>query len=762
MKIIYFIPLLLTTNLYSASWNSRDTKKINPYTMQYDFSSSSPSYSLTSGTASYSITSSTSNYSLRSGTATYSLTSGTATYSLNSNKLNGNTYDYYLSSNTAYNTYLSTGVSQIIAGTNITIAPTDGKGNITVNSSVPTSYVQTSDSPTWTGTHSFNNSNVKLNQTQLTSPKLQFITAIASGSATTGSVPLSRKMTSDTAPTPSVCTYSSYLASSWYAYKAFDQVDANTSAYVSNNSAVCWIQYYHGSTILINAYNIKPRKDDNLVTRCPNTWTIWGSNDGVVFSTLSTVSGQTWTMNVAKRFTFTNTTSYSYYRMNVSATNGDNYCTIGELELLFDAPAYTAYNSTFTVQTFSTQNTVALNSDMTKFTQDDVDTLTITNSSTTILQPLGTSSYVNIGSTATVTDSLIVLNTGRASKTLDLTANSALDVYNYAWWLSSNYYLRNDGYMQVGGFKILGTFFLGATNMLSDTAQTYQWGYNAGLTYRSQGSDSLRIYTRVNQLGGYSDPPFGYIDFLEYNHIADALTGGNTLDPTIRLWNTAATQYTTICSSQVVGAVFDTSYSSFTFTKHVNMPTLGVNTSSPTATVQIRGAGNTTRTTFEIDNSTNAAMLKVYDSGELRFLGIGLNTGSIYAEDISSTVVIAATDTYYPFVGGFTAGENIGFTVVGSSSLNCNVAGRYFASWAVSASYDQSDSSIEGAVMVNSTFERSTTNLTGAVIYHLSGSGTIRLNVGDAVKLCFEAEPGTATGTLTVNHATLTLIQIGG
>jgi hypothetical protein len=54
-----------------------------------------------------------------------------------------------------------------------------------------------------------------------------------------------------------------------------------------------------------------------------SAWTFEGSNDGSAWTTLDTQTGQTtWTL-LTKAYDFTNSTAYLYYRLNVSANNGD-------------------------------------------------------------------------------------------------------------------------------------------------------------------------------------------------------------------------------------------------------------------------------------------------------------------------------------------------------------------------------------------------------------------------------------------------------
>jgi hypothetical protein len=159
--------------------------------------------------------------------------------------------------------------------------------------------------------------------------------------------------------------------------------------------------------------------------------------------------------------------------------------------------------------------------------------------------------------------------------------------------------------------------------------------------------------------------------------------------------------------------------------------------------------------------------VSITSTGFMTFKGISCIPQSfIYCEDISSTVVIGATNVYYPFTGGLTSANQEGFTFIGSSYVVCNIKGRYLVNWSAAASYNQSDSQIEGTIMVNSVGLSKVSSMTSfkenTVSYNLSGTGILSLNAGDTIQFCFEAEPGSAIGTLTINHANMSLIQIGG
>ncbi len=142
----------------------------------------------------------------------------------------------------------------------------------------------------------------------------------------------------------------------------------------------------------------------------------------------------------------------------------------------------------------------------------------------------------------------------------------------------------------------------------------------------------------------------------------------------------------------------------------------------------------------------------------------GLIYGSLWAEDIAQTVTVAAAHVYYAVPGSLTAGLCNGMTAQNARELLVQTAGRYAAMWSMSISNSVSDNTIEGLVMVNATGKENTGNATRAkengVVYSVSGVGALALTPGDVVKLAVENE--NRASVITVNHAALMLIRIGG
>lgn len=77
-----------------------------------------------------------------------------------------------------------------------------------------------------------------------------------------------------------------------------------------------WAQFQFSSAQVWNAYAITSGTSGANATG----WTISGSNDGLAWTALDTQTGISWTgNNQVKNFTFTNSTSYLYYKLDITS-----------------------------------------------------------------------------------------------------------------------------------------------------------------------------------------------------------------------------------------------------------------------------------------------------------------------------------------------------------------------------------------------------------------------------------------------------------
>ncbi len=141
-------------------------------------------------------------------------------------------------------------------------------------------------------------------------------------------------MTSASAPSGTVTG-----SASWGGYDPWKALDDTTSDwYQSNASQSGWIAYEFTSAKTIARYTVS-FNNGNDYNRAPKDWTFDGWN-GSGWDTLDTVSGQTsWSTSQKRTFDIDTPASYSKYRLNVTANNGDSYLIVGEIEMMKQIPA---------------------------------------------------------------------------------------------------------------------------------------------------------------------------------------------------------------------------------------------------------------------------------------------------------------------------------------------------------------------------------------------------------------------------------------
>lgn len=122
-------------------------------------------------------------------------------------------------------------------------------------------------------------------------------------------------MSNNTTPSPYVASASNEGGGA--AYLAFDNADSQWIA----NATTGYLKLDFGSALwAVDEYRVEPQS----TTRAPKNWTLEGSNNDSSWTTLDTQTNiTTWVTGTPKIFTFTNAVKYRYYRINVSANNGD-------------------------------------------------------------------------------------------------------------------------------------------------------------------------------------------------------------------------------------------------------------------------------------------------------------------------------------------------------------------------------------------------------------------------------------------------------
>jgi len=136
-------------------------------------------------------------------------------------------------------------------------------------------------------------------------------------------------MTSNTDPvgTGSVISNNS-ATTAWY---AFNRTQVNGNYWQSNTNNTGWLGFYFNSGKTVKRYSFKINSN---TLYAPYSWTFEGSNDGVTWSILDTIT----TLSIPSSTIYissilSNTTSYTRYRINVSITFGAVTPIIEELEM---------------------------------------------------------------------------------------------------------------------------------------------------------------------------------------------------------------------------------------------------------------------------------------------------------------------------------------------------------------------------------------------------------------------------------------------
>ncbi|HEY1177712.1 MAG TPA: discoidin domain-containing protein [Phytomonospora sp.] len=135
-------------------------------------------------------------------------------------------------------------------------------------------------------------------------------------------------------PFPAIIAPHTFAASgdagaTYAAAKAFDGTATTCWAVVSTSG---WLRIAPTGIPAVTSYTISPYTGD-APSQAPRTWTFEGSMDASSWTTLDTRSGVTFAAATPQTFTFANSTVYTYYRLNVTANNGNAVLSVGELLL---------------------------------------------------------------------------------------------------------------------------------------------------------------------------------------------------------------------------------------------------------------------------------------------------------------------------------------------------------------------------------------------------------------------------------------------
>lgn len=141
-------------------------------------------------------------------------------------------------------------------------------------------------------------------------------------------------MTSYTSAGGTVSADSEYSSGDYPAWRAVDDSNSSYVSWISNENILFphWLQYRFNSGKIVTSYSITSRNYQN--TYAPTAWRLRGSNNGSAWTDLDTQSGQTFSQNEKKTYTFSNTNSYTYYQLYVTSGINITYVAVGEFELM--------------------------------------------------------------------------------------------------------------------------------------------------------------------------------------------------------------------------------------------------------------------------------------------------------------------------------------------------------------------------------------------------------------------------------------------
>ncbi len=143
-------------------------------------------------------------------------------------------------------------------------------------------------------------------------------------------------------PYAAVASASSQNSPTEGAAQAFDGL-TSTKWYNAAGGTTGWLQeYLGGAAKVVIGYSLTSAND--VPGRDPKNWQFQGSQNGTAWTTLDAQAGQTFASRfLTQQYAISNSTAYGYYRLNITANNGDaNSLQQAELAFTFLNVALTA------------------------------------------------------------------------------------------------------------------------------------------------------------------------------------------------------------------------------------------------------------------------------------------------------------------------------------------------------------------------------------------------------------------------------------
>jgi hypothetical protein len=121
-------------------------------------------------------------------------------------------------------------------------------------------------------------------------------------------------------------------------YEAGNATDRDFDTYWIANATTGWLRAQVGTGYAATDYRVRAGGATGADNMAPNSWTFQGSNDGSSWTTLDTQTGETGWVGTGngetRTYSFSNVTTYTFFRLNVTANNGDpDFVAVSELYL---------------------------------------------------------------------------------------------------------------------------------------------------------------------------------------------------------------------------------------------------------------------------------------------------------------------------------------------------------------------------------------------------------------------------------------------
>lgn len=142
-------------------------------------------------------------------------------------------------------------------------------------------------------------------------------------------------MTSNTTPAGYVASASAETYGA--AWQAFDSVLTSPNQFWGSNPGVGgWLQIQFPGPRRVIGYAITTRSDSGADSQTATAWQLQGSNDGTVFHTLDTRTGQTgWTPGQTRSYAFSNYRGFLIYRLAITASPNPTIAIVCNLRFVF-------------------------------------------------------------------------------------------------------------------------------------------------------------------------------------------------------------------------------------------------------------------------------------------------------------------------------------------------------------------------------------------------------------------------------------------